>query len=148
MQIPLTQGKSAIIDEADYPLLSQSKWYAYKHGNTFYAARNSPRVTGKSYRIRMHTVIAGTPKGMDTDHINGDGLDNRRENLRVVTHRINTQIQHRIKTSKCLGVSWDKTHGKWRASIRFGGRYRHLIYSDIEEDAATTYRIANEVLLP
>ena len=143
-EIQLTQGKVAIVDDEDYPELLKYKWCAYKGGNTFYAARASPRdpITHKSSLILMHAVIAGTPKGMETDHINGNGLDNRRENLRVATRRENMQNWHPPKTSRFPGVNWDKGAQKWRAQIEVNGKNHHLgLYSD-EDAAARRYQIA------
>jgi hypothetical protein len=138
-EIPLTQGKIALVDDEDFPELSKYRWYAHKDDNTWYAERHSPKIDGESHKIKMHRVIAGTPKGVDTDHINGDGLDNRRENLRIVTHRINQQNRHESKTSKYPGVSWDRRKRKWRADIRIGGKRRHLgLYPD-EEIAGIVY---------
>lgn len=141
-EISLTQGKVAIVDDEDYPKLSQHKWYAAKQrtGN-FYAVRQSPRVKGKRHQtqIWMHVVIFGTPKGMETDHINGNGLDNRRENLRVVTIRQNQQNRHQKKSSKYPGVFWSTRSGKWIARMRINGKQHHLGYFPVEGDAGNAY---------
>lgn len=81
-QIPLTKGRFAIVDDEDFEELNRYKWYSDHKG---YAARNSPYVNGKRHVIWMHRVIAGTPAGMETDHINGIKNDNRRSNLRIAT---------------------------------------------------------------
>lgn len=147
-KILLTQGKVALVDDADYDEQSLHKWYALKNGNTHYAVRNSPRdpVTHKQTLIPMHAVIAGTPKEMDTDHINGDGLDNRCENLRVVTHRENTQNKHTPKTSKYPGVSWDKQYLKWKALIRVNGKHHYLGRYTDEDTAGIVYAMACNAL--
>jgi hypothetical protein len=142
LSIPLTQGKVALVDDADYPELSKFRWYACKYGNTYYAQRASPRANGKQHKILMHAVILGTPKGMQTDHINGNGLDNRRENLRVVTCRGNQQNQHTPKSSKYPGVSWENRRRKWRVCIEVSRKTCHLGYYDDEEEAARRYQIA------
>lgn len=141
-EIPLTQGKVALVDDEDYPELSKFKWHAHKDHNTYYAGRASPGVNGKQHHIRMHAIIVRTPKGMHTDHINGNGLDNRRCNLRIVTTRGNGQNRHCPKTSKYPGVSWHKRDRKWQAEIQIGGKHRSLGYFDIESEAATAYRVA------
>lgn len=148
-EIPLTQGKVALVDDEDYLELSKHKWYARKDGNTYYAERQNPRdpVTHKQTKILMHAIIVGTPKGMETDHINGYGLDNRRENLRIVTTRQNGQNRHHIKSSKYPGVTWNKCKGKWESQININGSVRHLGCFEIEIDAATTYRVACAVLI-
>jgi hypothetical protein len=142
-EIPLTRGKVVIVDDEDYLELSKCQWYASKQGRTYYAVRVGPKVKGKRFPlIRMHAVILGTPVGMDSDHINGDGLDNRRENLRIVDHRTNQQNRHESKTSKYLGVYWDAEKKKWRAEIFISGKKRRLGRYMIEEDAAEAYQCA------
>lgn len=143
-EIPLTQGKVALVDDEDYPGLSKHRWYAHKNRNKYYAMRNSPRdhITHKRSLICMHAVIAGTPKGMDTDHINGNGLDNRRCNLRIVTARQNQQNQNIQKSSKYPGVHWQKDARKWRAQIRVNGKQQYLGYYDDEETAGIVYAMA------
>lgn len=143
-EIPLTQGKVALVDDEDYAELSKFSWYLHRDGNIQYAVRCSHRnpTTHKRNFIRMHAIILGTPKGMDTDHINGDGLDNRRENLRVVTKRQNQQNLHILKSSKFPGVDWNKSHKKWRTKIQINGKSHHLGYYNNEEMAARRYRIA------
>lgn len=88
--IPLTQGKVALIDKQDLPLAERHSWCAWRHRNTIYA---------QSVRGFLHALIMQTPKGMVTDHINGNGLDNRRQNLRVVTNQenLNNMYFHRTK---------------------------------------------------
>jgi len=88
--IPLTQGKVAIVDAADYDWLNQWKWYASKEGRVFYAIRRDNDCGGRDIKVRMHRVILGVPTGLEGDHINGDGLDNRRANLRTVTKQQNS----------------------------------------------------------
>ena len=123
-EIPLTQGKVALVDDEDYEVLSKHMWYAQKNKNTYYALRNSPTdpVTHKRTTIHMHAVIAGTPPGRGTDHINGNGLDNRRGNIRVVNSRENGQNKHRPKSSKYTGVSWHKQSRKWEVGIQFNSK--------------------------
>lgn len=92
-EIPLTQGKVALIDDEDYEELSQYKWTAHHRAkNTWYAVRYvGKRVDGKrvGVHIQMHRVITNCPDGLVVDHINHNGLDNRKENLRTVTAAVN-----------------------------------------------------------
>jgi hypothetical protein len=83
--IPLTQGKFAIVDNADFDWLNQWKWYAVKSYNTWYARRFSS--------IPMHRQIMSAPSGTEIDHRNHNGLDNRRQNLRFSTSAENQWIQ-------------------------------------------------------
>jgi hypothetical protein len=109
--IQLTQGKQAIVDDEDFELLSQFKWYAMKSGHNVYAARGG----GKRRMELLHRLILGvTDSKIEVDHINGDGLDNRRSNLRVATHADN---QHNPgtptnNTSGYKGVHWCRTKHK------------------------------------
>ena len=145
-EIPLTQGKVAIVDDDIFLMLSKFKWYARKTGKFWYVFRWIRLNPQKSISVSMHRIILGTPKGMETDHINGNGLDNRIENLRVVTKRQNLQNLHNKRSSKYPGVYWKKSHKKWCALIYLNGRMRHIINSNDEMTAATAYRVACKVL--
>lgn len=146
-QIPLTQGLFALVDDDDYEWLNQWKWCAAKDRNVFYARRNSKRVNGKQTPIHMHIEIIGRKEGLVTDHINGDGLDNRRENLRHVTNRQNQQNRHNERSSKYPGVYWYKRDGKWATRIWVGSRRLWLGCFAIEADAYQAYYKAVNSLL-
>ena len=139
--IPLTQGKVALVDNDDFGVLSDVKWFAAKRGRTFYAERSLPRCDGRRRLEHMHRVVLerklGRPisPGMDPDHDDGDGLNNQRENLFEVTHRGNAENLHVVKTSQYLGVSWDKRDKKWVAHI-MDGKDLNLGYYDTELAAA------------
>jgi len=135
--IELTQGKLALVDDEDFEELNQYKWFANKRGNTFYAVRNTKRPNRT--KIRMHKEIMDTPKGLETDHIDGDGLNNCRPNLRVVTSRQNQQNRHTPKSSIYPGICWWKDRGKWRARIEINGKRKHLGLFDVEEEAYNAY---------
>jgi len=142
-EIPLTQGKVSLVDDGDYERINQYRWYAQKSGNVFYAARGLPNRGGGIY---MHQDIISTKKGEMTDHINGNGLDNRRKNLRIVTHRENLQNLHIKKTSKYPGVYWNKQKEKWQTQIKTPLGRQHLgVYSD-EETAGLIYAMAYNAL--
>lgn len=110
-------------------------------GRTFYAVRSS-WINGADHTIYMHRVLLDPVNGQEVDHVNGNGLDNREENLRIVTHRKNQQNQHRAKTSRFVGVSWFKNLQKWRAAIYEDGVKQHLGLFNEEIDAATAYQTA------
>ena len=143
-QIRLTQGKYAIVDDEYFDRLNGFKWCAHKNRKTYYAVRNSKRQKGRRTFICMHREILGlkTSDGKDTDHINGNGLDNRRVNLRPCTP---SQNQHNRRsfcgTSKYKGVSWHKRDKKWQAYIRLNGKLIHLGLFDSEIEAARAYDI-------
>lgn len=139
--IPLTQGKVAIVDEADYEYLNQWRWYAAKGSSTYYARRGIWE-NDKTRDIRMHCVILNPPPSLEPDHINGDGLDNRRCNLRICTRSQNSmnRRKHPNCSSKYKGVSWYKRDCKWESYIYTDDRQKkHLGYFNDEEEAAAAY---------
>lgn len=144
-QIPLTQGKVAIVDDEDYEWLSRWKWYYFDEG---YAARNDRREKGKRKTILMHRVIMKTLKNMLVDHMNHDGLDNQKSNLRNCTHDRNLQNRLINKNNKSgyKGVCWHKCSKKWVASIRFNGKGIHIgCYPSREQSARAYDKAAREL---
>lgn len=138
--IPLSRGKVAIVDAADYEWLMQWKWKARKGHSTFYALR---RVDG--HIISMHRVIMGvTDPGVLIDHANRNGLDNRRCNIRIATRSQNmhNRIASSNNTSGYKGVHWDARKRKWIAKIGSNDERKHLGHFDSAEDAARAYDIA------
>jgi len=143
-RIPLTQGKYAIVDPDDYYWLSEYKWSAYGGAcNKFYALRKGPRRNGKRRKlIRMHREVANTPDGLECDHINGDGLDNRKANLRSVTHMQNCwnlRKSSRVGYSKYKGITFHKREQKWGAKICVDGQHISLGRFKEEIEAAKAY---------
>lgn len=139
-RIKLTQGKYALVDDADYELLSQYKWFF----NSGYAAHKSPSINGKYKTIYMHRFVLKAQKGQECDHANMDTLDNRRANLRLCTHQQNSWNQgvRANNTSKYKGVYLQKTNGKWRARIMLNGKYKYLGCFRTAKEAALTYNKA------
>jgi hypothetical protein len=82
------------------------------------------------------------PNDLQIDHIDGNGLNNQKSNLRVVTHRENHQNRQHKKSSKFPGVSWNKKIKKWNAKIRIGNKSLHLGYFYDEEEASKAYSLA------
>lgn len=124
-RIKLTQNKFALVDNSDYEWLNNFKWYPDKSGDkNFYVVRNSKDCNGKHKKIRMHQEIMGTPRGMETDHIDGNGLNNQRKNLRICTRSQNQHNRGKYKcnTSGYKGVSWHKVKKKWSANIGVNGK--------------------------
>lgn len=140
-QIELTRGLVALVDDDDYEYLSQYKWYASKARYTFYPARNVLLENGKRTVIRMHRDIINSDLHQNIDHINGDGLDNRRCNLRIASTMSN---QHnRIKHGgnfKYKGISYKSdTKKHWRSRITVDGKEIVLGYFDTDIEAARKY---------
>ena len=143
-EIPLTQNQFALVDPEYFNYLNQWKWYVICVKTLKYAVRNSKTVNGKRHRIRMHQVILGKKENMITDHINGNGLDNQRNNLRFATRTqnfINRKI-HKNNTSGYKGVSWIKRDKKWYSNIRVNRKTINLGCFQNKKIAATTYNIA------
>jgi hypothetical protein len=120
--VPLTQGYEAIVDCGDIHLVSSWNWSADVRPHTVYAVR-SDRSSGKCVSLRMHRAIIPNVEGMEIDHINGNGLDNSRSNLRVVTKSQNQQSKGFYSNNKSgfKGVCWNKSSRKWEVQVRKGG---------------------------
>lgn len=127
-RIKLTQGKFALVDDNDFENLNKYNWYTDKRGDTFYARRKFPMGGGKQTSVGMHTMIMGIPKGMSTDHIDGNGLNNQRDNLRVCTSGENQRNRGKTirNTSGFKGVHWSKRDRRWQARIGVDGTRIYL----------------------
>ena len=145
--VPLSQGKLAKISTSDIHLVSGFNWNLRKHAIHSYVARSDKRDSDyKQAIIVMHRVIMSPPKGFVVDHINGDGLDNRRENLRVCTQQENSWNSKKKSTNKS-GVKGVCRHssGKWRATICVSAKQISLgLYHSVEEAAKAYERAATE----
>lgn len=135
--IPLTRGKFAKVDYDDVDRLATMGDWHFSNG---YALHNVP---GRTSQVRMHRVIMDAPDDKQIDHINGDKLDNRRENLRLATNAENQRNTKRRSdnTSGYKGV-WQITNGRWRARLAVDGRDIHLGYFDTAEEAAAVRDVA------
>lgn len=141
-EIPLSQGKVALVDDGDYDWLSQWKWYYHRHRYTGYAERKASeqeRKEGERGIILMHRAILKAPPGSLVDHINGDGLDNRPSNLRLCNHKQNSR-HRRPPKDRYKGVC--RYRGKWRAMIKVSGKNLWLGSFDTPEEAAHAYNRA------
>ena len=140
-EILLTQGKVALVDDEDFEVLNKVKWAAHKMSNIFYAARNGTPINGKQKTILMHREILRPPKELHVDHVDHNGLNNQRHNLRIATRSQNMHNQgKRINnTSGYKGVCWDKQNKKWRTQIKLNGKIIFLGYFPTKEDAHTAY---------
>jgi len=139
-KIPLTQGRFAKVDPEDYIWLSQFRWHCKTGTTSIYAVRTISE-NGKSKRIYMHRIIADTPDSLVCDHINHNGLDNRRANLRNCTLKQNNANSRSAanSSSKYKGVSWCTAKGKWAAYIKKDEKQFFLGHFDDETKAALEY---------
>ena len=146
-KIPLTQGKFALVDDEDFEMVNRFKWYAVKGRHTFYAIHGIPTVDGKHRQIKMHRLLLNTPLGMHTDHKNGNGLDNRRGNIRTCTPCENKRNSRKQinNTTGFKGVCIH--HGKYIvAAIKHRGRRIHLGTFSSIRSAARAYDVAAQKL--
>lgn len=138
-EIKLTKGKYTIVDKNDFNFLNQWKWRLHSAN---YAYRNDKRKSGKPrIGILMHRLILKAPKNKQVDHINGNGLDNRRKNIRLCTsteNHINSRKSSN-NTSGYKGVTYDKRKKKWAAYTSRDRKYLFLGYFKNKKDAAKAY---------
>jgi hypothetical protein len=143
MLVPLTQGKFAQVDASDWPAVMRFKWHVKRMRRGLYAARNVHRPGGGQRTRLLHQDIL--PGVSQVDHRDGNGLNNRRKNLRTATTRQNRQGFQRKKkgtSSHFRGVCWKAQVAKWRAQIQVDGDVKHLGYFSREVDAAKAYDTA------
>jgi hypothetical protein len=150
MCIPLSQGKYAIIDASDYELVAGYAWHLNMARPDDplcprYAATTITLESGKRQCVKMHRLIMGAQPRQQVDHRNGNGLDNRRANLRFSDASKNMHNRWvRDTTSQYKGVNWDAETGKWQARLRVGpdAGAGSLGYFHNEVDAAIAYDLA------
>ena len=143
-QILLTQDRFALVSDEDFSLINKHKWSLT--GDKKYATRGFGR-KNKVNHILMHRLIINCPKGLEVDHINHNGLDNRRENLRIVTRSQNFMNREKfVKSSSVFkGVSLYKTNpkwvtnNKWRVCIQKDKKFISIGYFNTEVQAAMAY---------
>ncbi len=130
-----------IVDVEDEERLARHNWSPCRYGDGLWYVT----AWSEGRTIYLHREIVGAEPGVEVDHRDGDGLNNRRANLRVTTHRLNLanqRTQQRPKSSRFKGVSFYKRDGRWEASIKVDGRKRRLGCFDDEIEAAKAYNAA------
>jgi hypothetical protein len=145
--VTLTKGYECVIDAADAHLFDGYNWKAHICGRLVYGVRN--HYTGEKWvSHRMHKIIMGDIGTKEVDHIDGDGLNNRRANLRAVTHAQNMKNQRLRSDNKsgCPGVAFHKRDGVWQAYIDNDGVRHNLGYHKCITSAAAAYREASAKL--
>ncbi|MEJ2704139.1 MAG: DNA polymerase I, partial [Sedimentisphaerales bacterium] len=147
-RIRLTQGQYAIVDPDDYERLLKYKWHAVNHGRAYYAARSANSEDSKGCPVAMHREVVTVADDLLVDHINHNGLDNRKANLRPATHAQNSRNRTKCRdgnySSGYKGVS-RRQGDAWHARIFVDGRLVSLGRFESEIEAAKAYdRAARE----
>lgn len=140
MKINLLNDRYALIDDEDWPIVKSYKWYAdvRQTGHVYVKAR-----IGKHRTIYLHRVVLNAQRGHHVDHINGNGLDNRRANLRLCSPSQNLGNQRvsrsGYKTSRYKGVYWDNYYECWKFRVYLHGRPFKSGSCNTELEAALAY---------
>jgi len=143
-EIKLTQGKVALVDDEDFEYLNQFKWCAQKKKHTYYA-RGQKSINGISMHILMHRIIMNTPDNMITDHIDHNGLNNQKSNLRICTNGQNLMNRKSRGSSRYLGVyimkrtKNNRVYKYARANISVNSKGIYLGIFKTENEAAIAY---------
>lgn len=152
-EIPLTRGQVALVDADVYEVVSQFKWTITPRYTGFYAYRQAPRGGSRKVTQYMHRFIMAHYLGHElkrnefVDHIDDNGLNNCRDNIRICTPSQNlANLRSRKGSSIYKGVSLFKASGKWKASICKHRKQIHLGFFTDEADAARAYDAAAKEL--
>ncbi len=121
-EIKLTRGKVAVVDDEDYGIVGGFKWHASQSDrDVWYAARMS-RINGKRISIKLHRSLLNAPSGLEVDHIDGNGLNNQRANLRICTRAENSRNSAKYSNGACPYKGVYDNHGRWKAEITVNRR--------------------------
>jgi hypothetical protein len=139
-EIPLTQGQVGWVDDEDYDRVSKYKWCARFRYRTYYAQTRTARSDGRR-SLLLHRFVLNAQPGSEIDHIDGNGLNCQKSNLRFVTHQQNMRNMRLRKdsTTGYKGVSYWKKDKKWQARIRVNGEPVYLGCFDDPTKAALAY---------
>lgn len=144
IRLPLPCGRTFLIDAADYEWVSRYRWHSSGRRRNYVATR----VPGTGERIKLHRLLLGAPAGREGDHIDGDGLNNTRANLRIATSSENNANRKRGRRSfsgfrGVYFIQQDYPLARpWRAQISIGNKSRFLGYFGSAEAAAAAYDAA------
>lgn len=149
VEVELTQGYYTQIDDEDLSVVSKHKWQVRsgKAGNKYASCGVWQKGKNRSKSIQMHRMIMGvTNPKIQVDHIDGNGLNNQRYNLRIVTNQQNSfrsrKSFKKVYSSKYKGVCFDKSREKWTAKIKLGNKHTYLGRYETEIEAAQAYNVA------
>lgn len=144
VQIPLTQGQFALVDDEDYELVSAYKWCAHRQPHRASGMYNAVHTLPTGKTLLMHRLIMNPPNRVMIDHIDRNPLNNQRSNLRPANHSTNganTGLKRNNK-SGYKGVHWEKGREKWSAQLKTKEKYHHLGRYDTAKEAALAYNQA------
>ena len=146
--VPLSGGYEAIIDASDAEFVGKWNWSAWVGTHSVYATRTDKNADGKAVTVRLHRALLGEPCGMQVDHIDRNGLNNTRRNLRVATRSQNMSNQRTRSDSNSgvKGVAWHKSAQKWIVRIRVNGKRHHIGLFETIESASAAYAKASAEL--
>lgn len=137
VEIALTQGKTTLIDIADWDTVRGYRWYARRTASGYYAAAQRPGQTKGAPKLLMHVLLTGGDSEHHVDHAERGTLDNRRSLIRRATNSQNqANTRSRGGRSRFKNVNWNARHGKWSAKFMHQRRTIFLGYFDDEEQAA------------
>ena len=150
--ISLSKGYIAVIDEEDFIELNKYKWYVHIKDKLPYAERTErygPRKENKKKHILMHRLLVNAKKGEIVDHVNGNSLDNRKQNLRICSNAENSRNHDgqttQRKHTKYKGVKKNtQAKNSWSARITVNKKEIYLGSFKTEEEAANAYNQASE----
>ena len=144
IEIPLTQGQKTKIDRKDFELVRDSGCWCVTRDRYGFYARKGIWQNKRVKKLSLSRFLLNAPSNLWVDHINHDTLDNRRENLRLVTPVENTRnrVKHMKGSSRYLGVCWDKASQRWLAQIMVSGKNHNLGRFRKELDAVRAYNNA------
>ena len=130
-----------MVDDEDYEMLNNYKWHAHISRRVVYVDHTTKHdSTGKQFTIKMHSLILGMNKGEIVDHIDGNGLNNCKNNLRVVTNRQNCANHHNRKhIGRFPGITWEKRRNHWVAQATINKKHVHIGSYPTEELAHQAY---------
>lgn len=144
-RLQLPTGEWVYYNEEDVELIEAHRWRRNRSSRdkTSYAYADI-RKSGRRITVKMHRLILNAPPGVQVDHVDGNGLNNVRSNIRLATPSQNTGNRRLsvCNTTGYKGVSWDKGTGKWRARIKLNDKERHLGLFNDPWEAAQAYNHA------
>jgi hypothetical protein len=144
--VGLTHGREAIVDHEDLPIIEGITWHSFQDKPERFYARGNVKIDGKWVPWMMHRWIMRPSDGMQVDHINGNGLDNRRSNLRIVTSQQNAKNRRMSRHNRVGLKAVTKDRGRYRSYIRVNGQMIHLGMFATPEEAHAAYVAAASTL--